>query len=192
MVLASRPVSRGHVARSRTKVRGAPVVALAVLRPAHARATLGWLRDPAVSSNLGLRSKPTLARTRAFIADARRGDAIWARAILLGRRHVGNVVLDQIDRFVGKARLFIYLGEPSARGQGVGKQALELALALGFRELGLHKVWLTVHRRNTAAIHAYQAVGFAIEGIHRDEFLLDGERVDELYMGVLRPDAELV
>lgn len=178
--------SRRAPGRSREPIGGG--VALAPLRPAHAPAIVRWLRDPAVSANLGLRSRPTLARTRAFIAAAA-GDTVCARAILVDGRHVGNVVLDHIDRQIGKARLHIYIGEAAARGRGVGRRAVALALALAFDQLGLYKVWLTVHAHNTAAIRAYQAVGFAIEGTHRGEFLLDGERVDELYMGALRPAA---
>ncbi len=166
-------------------------VSLAPLRPAHAPSIVRWLRDPAVAENLGLRSEPTLARTRAFIATATAAAAdsgdLCARAILLDGRHVGNVVLDQIDRRIGKARLHIYIGEAAARGRGVGQRAVALALALAFGPLDLHKVWLTVHARNHAAIRAYEAAGFAIEGVHRDEFLIDGERLDELYMGALRP-----
>ena len=150
-------------------------------------AIVRWLRDPVVSANLGLRSKPTRARTRAFVSAAAKDDEVCARAILLDRRHVGNVVLDQIDRHIGKARLHIYVGEADARGHGVGRRAVELALDLAWGELDLHKVWLTVHERNTAAVRAYEAVGFRVEGTHRGEFLLDGERLDELYMGVLRP-----
>jgi RimJ/RimL family protein N-acetyltransferase len=165
------------------------VVSLTRLRTEHAPAIVRWLRDPTVSANLGLRARPTLARTRAFIADTT-GDH-RARAILVDGRHVGNVVLDQIDRRIGKARLHIYVGEPDARGRGVGRRAVGLAVALAFEALGLHKVWLTVHARNRAAIRAYRAAGFAIEGVHRGEFLLNGERVDELYMGMLRPDADI-
>jgi RimJ/RimL family protein N-acetyltransferase len=156
-----------------------------------------WLRDPVVSANLGLRATPTLKRTRAFIASSRASptsvagsDAPCARAILLGDLHVGTVVLDQIDRRVGKARLHIYVGDPAARGHGVGQRAVALAVALAFDELVLRKVWLTVHVRNEAAIRAYTAVGFEIEGVHRGEFLLGDERLDELYMGVLRPHAQ--
>jgi len=168
-------------------MRTKPVVSLVPLRPSHAPAIVRWLRDVSVSTNLGLRTKPTLARTRAFIASARRGDAICARAIVVGDRHVGNVVLDHIDRQVSKARLHIYIGDATARGNGVGRRAVVLAVALAFDELDLHKVWLTVHEGNRAAIRAYKAAGFALEGVHRDEFLLDGHRVDELYMGILRP-----
>jgi RimJ/RimL family protein N-acetyltransferase len=164
-------------------------VTLARLRAGYAPAIVEWLSDPVVSSNLGLRSQPTLEKTFAFIAASASDDpanALAARAILLGGRHVGNVVLDQIDRHVGKARLHIYVGDAAARGHGVGQRAVRLAVALAFDELALHKVWLTVHARNAAAIRAYERVGFRVEGTHRDEFLLDGARVDELYMGVLK------
>lgn len=146
---------------------------------------LRWLRDPQVAVNLGLRTTPTLAKTRAFVAAAANKDAVYGRAILLGEEHVGTVVLDQIDRRVGRARLHIYIGEATARGRGVGTRAVTLAVELAFEDLELHKVWLTVHARNAAALRAYQRVGFMIEGTHRDEFLLDGERVDEIYMGVI-------
>jgi RimJ/RimL family protein N-acetyltransferase len=164
-------------------------VTLARLRAGYAPAIVEWLSDPVVSSNLGLRSKPTLEKTFAFIAACASDDpasALCARAILLGGRHVGNVVLDQIDRHVGKARLHIYVGDAAARGHGVGQRAVRLAVALAFDELALHKLFLTVHAQNAAAIRAYQRAGFCVEGTHRDEFLLDGARVDELYMGVLK------
>ncbi len=192
MTARPRRVAKARPRRAAKARGGEPAVTLGPLRPAHAPAIVRWLRDPAVASNLGLRARPTLARTRAFIAgaraaaSARTGDPC-ARAILLDGRHVGTVVLDQIDRRIGKARLHIYVGDPDARGRGVGRRAVALALALAFGRLRLHKVWLTVHAKNRAAIRAYRAVGFAIEGVHRAEFLLDGERVDELYMGALRP-----
>ena len=163
-------------------------VTLVPLRPSHAAAMVRWLSDPAVGRNLGLRAKPTLVRTRAFIKDSD-NDTVCGRAILLDGAHVGTVVLDQIDRRIGKARLYIYVGDPRARGHGVGQRAVALACAHAFGPLGLHKVWLTVHVRNAAAIRAYELAGFVLEGTHRSEFLLGDERLDEYYMGILRTDA---
>lgn len=163
-------------------------VTLASLSPDHAEAMYRWMRDPMVAKNVGLRSEPTLEKTLAFIARASSDDTIEARAILRGGVHVGNVVLDQIDRHASKARLSIYVGETAERGRGVGKHALLAALRLAFENLSLNKVWLTVHTRNVNAIAAYVAVGFQVEGVHREEFVLDGARVDELYMGCLAAD----
>jgi RimJ/RimL family protein N-acetyltransferase len=163
-------------------------VTLTDLTPSHATAMHRWMCDPVVSTNVGLRSEPSLEKTLAWLERAASDDTTAARAIVLDGVHVGNVVLDQIDRYVSKGRLSIYVGEPAARGQGVGRLALSLVLDLAFGPLGLHKVWLTVHAQNLGAIAAYTAVGFAIEGTHRDEFLLDGARLDEIYMGILRSD----
>ena len=162
------------------------MVTLGPLTAANASAMLRWMRDPVVSKNLGLRSEPSEEKTAQWLERAESDPSIEARAILLDGEHVGNVVLDQIDTYLSKARLSIYIGEASARARGVGKAAVTLALELGFTHLGLHKVWLTVHVRNKAAIAAYEAVGFVVEGTHREEFLLDGERIDEAYMGALR------
>jgi RimJ/RimL family protein N-acetyltransferase len=164
-------------------------VALAPLDASHADAMLRWMQDPFVAENLGLRSEPSLEKTHDFIRRAGTDPTIAARAILHDGLHVGNVVLDSIDRFASKARLHIYVGEARARGCGVAKRAVRLALDLAFGDLGLDKVWLTVHAGNASARAVYLAAGFVEEGVHREEFLLRGERVDAIYMGAHRADA---
>lgn len=161
-------------------------VVLAPLTTAHAEAMLRWMLDPDVAQNLGLRSEPTLEKTLAFIEKAANDESICALAILADGQHVGNVVLDMIDRRASKAHLHIYVGEHTARGRGVGRTAVKLAVDVAFDDLAVDKVWLTVHARNARAIAAYQAVGFVTEGVHREEFVLGDERIDELYMGILR------
>lgn len=163
-------------------------VTLAALDVTHAEAMLRWTSQADVAENLGLRTEPSLERTLAYIERTKTDPTYSAWAIMLGGRHVGNVILDQIDRRTERARLHIYVGGGAARGQGVGRRAVVLALDVAFGKLGLNKVWLTVHEKNAVAIAAYLAVGFTLEGTHRKEFLLDGELVDELYMGILRTD----
>jgi RimJ/RimL family protein N-acetyltransferase len=160
-------------------------VKLVPVQPKHAKSILRWLRDPIIRGNLGLRSTPTMEKTRAFIDAAPNDPSVCARAIVADGKHVGMVTIDHIERPIDKGRLHIYVGESALRGQGVGQKALQLALATAFDELRLHKVWLTVHAKNPGAIAAYVRVGFQVEGVHRDEFSLDGERVNELYMGIL-------
>ncbi len=148
---------------------------------AHAENMLRWMLDPEVAENVGLRSTPTLARTQEWIA---RKDTD-ASAILLDGRHVGNVVLDQFDTHLQTARISIYIGEPSARGLGIASAALRLALGRAFAQHNLHRIWLTVHERNTRAIALYSKLGFIKEGVLRGDFLLRGERVDAVLMGLL-------
>lgn len=161
-------------------------VALTPLGHVHVEAMFRWTSDPEVRDNLGLRTVASREGTEAWVARALADESVRAFAIELDGNHVGNVVLDRIDRHLGTARLHIYVGEAAARGHGVGARATGLAADFAFDELGLHKVWLTVHERNARAIAAYTKVGFRVEGTLRDEFLLNGGRVAAIYMGLLR------
>jgi len=160
------------------------------LQASHAPAMLRWMGDPEVAENLGLRSIPSLERTLAWIAQAEQDENVVPLAIECHGQHVGNVIIDRIDRYLGTGRLSIYIGEAAARGQKIGQRALKMCTQYAFEQLGLHKVWLTVHVHNARAIAAYTAAGFAIEGVLRDEFILRGQRCNALLMGLLRPPAE--
>lgn len=161
-------------------------VELRPLEAAHAETMLRWMLDPDVAENVGLRSTPTLARTLDWIAK----DSVDARAICHDGLHIGNVVLDQLDTHLETARISIYLGEASARGKGLAAEALRLALAHGFTHHHLHRIWLTVHERNAAALALYERVGFQREGVLREDFLLLGERVNAILMSILRREFE--
>lgn len=160
-------------------------VELEPLSAEHAEATVGWLEDPEVSRGLGLRREPSLAATLAWIERAHDDSTCHPFAILAGGAHVGNVVLDLLDDHLATARLSIYVGEAGARGAGVGQRAIRNAAEHAAEALRLHKLWLTVHVGNAPALAAYARCGFLIEGVLRDEFLLDGDRTDLVRMGLL-------
>ena len=151
----------------------------------HAAATAAWMDDPLIARGIGLRSEPSLDSTRDWIRRAQLDPAIHPFAIVDGADHVGNVVLDELDRYLGTARLSIYVGSAAARGIGVAQQAIALVSAHAARALDLHKLWLTVHTGNAAAIAAYLRCGFVEEGVLRDEFMIDGVRTDILRMGLI-------
>jgi RimJ/RimL family protein N-acetyltransferase len=162
-----------------------PIVRLVALSIEHAPATAGWMDDPLIARGIGLRREPSLESTRDWIRRAHADPTIHPFAIFVGDDHVGNVVLDKLDRYLGTARLSIYVGTAEARGVGVAQQAIALARAHADEALDLHKLWLTVHTANAAAIAAYARCGFVEEGILRDEFLIDGVRTDILRMGLI-------
>lgn len=166
-------------------------IELQPLRAAHASAMLVWMRDPEVAENLGLRSEPSLERTLAWIAVAEHDSNVVPLAIVCDGQHVGNVIIDRIDHYLGTGRLSIYIGEATARGMKIGQRCLKLVAQHAFEQLGLHKIWLTVHVHNARAIAAYTAAGFAVEGVLRDEFILRGQRCNALLMGLLRKPQEM-
>ena len=85
-------------------------------------------------------------------------------AIELDGVHVGNVGLKEWRPGATAAECFIEIGEASARGHGVGTQAMRRLLDIAFFELGLSVVRLGVFAFNANAIALYRRLGFVDEG----------------------------
>jgi RimJ/RimL family protein N-acetyltransferase len=168
-----------------SSIRLRPDVRVAAITLAAAPQMFAWMQDSEVSDNIGLTRTPSLDKTETWIRQALEEKSAWPYAILWNDAHVGNVIFDQIDSHLSMARFSVYIGAPEARGCGVGFSGMYRALYDVFHNRGIHKVWLTVHVENIAAIRAYQCLGFQLEGILRDAFLLQGRRLAALYMGLL-------
>lgn len=100
---------------------------------------------------------------------------------------VGVVQLVAIHPVHRNAEMRIRIGDPNARGRGLGPDALRLLLDHAWRDLGLRRVFAYVFSSNARAIAAYESVGFRTEGRLRDGAFIDGEWVDVLVVGVLNP-----
>jgi RimJ/RimL family protein N-acetyltransferase len=160
-------------------------VRLEPIAPRHAASMFRWMLDSEVASNVGLRQQPSMQKTQAWVEKAMADSSVCAFAIMCGNAHVGNVVLDLIDTHVATARLSVYVGEANFRGKGVGRTAVYLALDHAFSKKHLHKVWLTTHAANVRAISTYTRLGFVLEGVLREEFLLNGSRVHLIRFSLL-------
>lgn len=164
------------------------MVCLVPLEERHLPRTFGWLSDPFVAENLGLRKKPSWEYTLHWQENAVPANGIWAFAIQADSRHVGNLILDQMDENLRSIRLFLFIGEPDCRGKGIAADAIQLALEFSFSKLKLNKVWLHVHEQNLSAIRLYQKSGFSHEGILKEEFHYRGSLIQMHHMAILQKD----
>ena len=103
-------------------------------------------------------------------------------------RLVGTCQLLAIQPIHRKAELQIRIGDPAARGRGLGREAVELLLDFAFHDLNLHRVELTVLSGNEAALKTYAGAGFVREGMLRQAAHVDGRFVDVILMAVLREE----
>jgi RimJ/RimL family protein N-acetyltransferase len=177
------------------EVRGAPefgpdAVTLRPLVLTDAHRMFGWMQDPTVSRNIGLTRKPSLEYSEHWIQSASGDRDRWARAIVSRGEHVGNVVLDLIDRSVGSARISIYLGERAARGLGIGDLAMRAALEAGFGTLALSRIWLTVYTANRPAMQLYERLGFQADRYASPEEAM-GETAGAIRMSLARESFSL-
>ena len=105
-------------------------------------------------------------------------------------RPVGSVYFRDIDKEYKKAEYGIFIGEDDAVGKGFGSEAARLAVDYGFKNLGLHKIFLRAFAENQAAIRSYEKAGFKQEGYFKDEVRIGGQFRDLVFMAVLNPDVQ--
>ena len=103
-----------------------------------------------------------------------------------GEGLLGFVEVDGILWNHGVGWLGIGIGEREHWGQGIGGEAMRLALNFAFNELNLHRIQLTVFAYNERAIALYEKLGFVREGVYREALHRDGQRYDMILYGLLR------
>ncbi|QQK79309.1 GNAT family N-acetyltransferase [Salicibibacter cibi] len=82
---------------------------------------------------------------------------------------IGHISLGRIDRANRSARVGkVLVGDPSARGKGVGERMMREILAIAFDDMKLHRVSLGVFSFNEPAIACYEKVSFKRDGLLRD------------------------
>jgi RimJ/RimL family protein N-acetyltransferase len=85
-----------------------------------------------------------------------------------------------------KAELRKLIGVPSMRGQGLAKEATALWIDYGISTLKLNKIYLHTLDTHLRNIKLNESLGFKVEGILRNEVLIDGTFRDVLRMGLCR------
>ena len=155
---------------------------------AHVRFDLG--RDPEIVRGYGGSFDPDEPYTRADAETAVRliEDDPHAWVIDAGR-YIGQVRFHKIDDRDRRAALAVGIEDPRCLGQGLGTEAVRLALTHGFRS-GLHRVTARVVAYNARAITCYRKCGFVEEGREREAALVDGVRHDDVIMGLLAREFE--
>ena len=100
---------------------------------------------------------------------------------------IGAVGLWNIDSYNRTAHIGISL-LPSLRGQGLGRDALDVICRFAFHFRALHRVSLETLEVNTAMQAAAASCGFVQEGRLRSSAWHLGRRVDEVLYGLLAHD----
>ncbi len=68
------------------------------------------------------------------------------------------------------------------RGKGLGKALFEISEQWA-KDVGISRLELTVVTANEPAVALYKKRGFETEGVKKNSLFIDGEFVDEYYMG---------
>lgn len=104
------------------------------------------------------------------------------------QRHLGEVVLNELEEDDLAMNYRIALAGEPLRGRGIGTEAGRAVVEWAFDEVGLHRIGLDVFSFNPAAQRSYEKIGFRVEGVARDALHWQGEWIDSVLMSMLRTD----
>lgn len=112
---------------------------------------------------------------RHFIIEAGEGLDAGGFLILIGCRNPHGSI--ELKRMVVRDK-----------GQGFGRAALRVAKKIAFDDLGAHRFWLDIKKRNTRAKALYDSEGFALEGELREAVKVQGGWDSLVVMSMLQSE----
>ncbi|WP_142413902.1 GNAT family N-acetyltransferase [Hathewaya massiliensis] len=125
----------------------------------------------------------------------------WFNMLLLDKSSYNKAIVDTTkDKLIGYAGIadisttnlsgeyFIFIGDKSYHGKGIGTFITREIVKNGFQELNLNRIMLTVSEKNIGAIKAYTNANFKTEGIMRQASYRDGKFHDKIIMSILKEE----
>ena len=151
---------------------------------------LRWINNPQITSTLTMRFPMSRAQEESWILSHYKDHSDLPLAIVVkdGDQHIGNCGLHSIDYVNRSAEFGIMIGEKGQWGKGYAPEAAQLIIDYGFKQLGMHRIFLHVYSHNERAQRAYEKVGFKHEGTLREAYFRDGRYYDDLIMSILESE----
>ena len=103
---------------------------------------------------------------------------------------IGVVAFLNHDKVHRKAELRKLIGVTEHRAHGYGKEATRHWIKYGFKNMKLKKIYLNTIDTNIHNIKINEEMGFRVEGILRNEALVNSIPHDVLRMGLLAPEKQ--
>lgn len=147
-----------------------------------------WINNPENNKYLHYELPLEYEKTLRWFESASKREDRYDGVIEADGTPVGLIGLLSIDRAVGKAEMYITLGDARYKGRGVAREGLRLLLDYAFGELRLNRVYCYTEVENIAARRLYERVGFRREGTLYSDVLSHGTPADRAVYGLLRAD----
>ncbi len=126
---------------------------------------------------------------------------LWFEILLQDEKNLNlGIFLKETNQLVGYAGIckiseqnqsgeyFIFIGDKSVWGKGIGSQVSKQLIEIAFQDKKLNRLMLTVSELNIGGVKAYQKAGFIIEGRLRQSCFRDGAHHDKIIMSILRDE----
>ncbi|MBB1139359.1 GNAT family N-acetyltransferase [Myroides sp. WP-1] len=101
---------------------------------------------------------------------------------------IGYAGISGISTLNKSGEYFIFIGDKTQWGKGVGTIVTQKVIAYGFETLKLNRIMLTVSQPNIGGVKAYERAGFKVEGVLRDACYRDHAFHDKIVMSILQAE----
>ena len=99
--------------------------------------------------------------------------------------YLGTIGFKNIN-LIDKTAEYTIAFRKSAQGTGAARFATKKALEIAFGQMNLEKIYLNVLAENNQAIRFYEKFGFEQEGLSRKAIVVQNERRDLYWYGMLK------
>lgn len=111
---------------------------------------------------------------------------LFATITLLNKTPIGLLALINIDRKNSKGEMRKMIGEVSERGKGYAKEATKIWLKYCSEILGINKIYINTIETNIKNISINRNLGFQVEGLLKNECVIDNIQHDILRMAYFK------
>lgn len=122
--------------------------------------TYEWVQKQELRRDFLMRDEPSWERHGAYFKKILEDPSQHVFAIMAEDVHVGNCGLKNIKTSEGTGELWLYVGNPSMKRKGIGKEATRLLVNFGFNHLFLDTIIVHVANFNISASRLYDGLGF--------------------------------
>ena len=147
-----------------------------------------WISNPELRRMTGTRGTPNIDTHEIWFKNKINDTENLIKVILSDNKPVGIIGTNKMDRANNNADIYLYIGEDSDRGKGIGSSALKSFIDVLFSEYECHKITATVYAYNKQSIALFKKVGFKIEGRLVDQVIRDGIYCDQVLFGYINPN----
>ena len=137
-----------------------------------------WINDvennESLHYDLPLREDKTLLWYKSIEGREDRADY----TITINNNPVGIIGLLNIDKKNQKAEYYVTLGEKEFKGKGIATEASKLLIRKCFSDFKLNKIYLYTETKNVTAQRLFEKIGFAREGVLKEDLIHNGKKID--------------
>lgn len=152
---------------------------------------IGWLNDGEVCKYNSHRVFPyNKHRAEEYLKSVSlsKNSLVLAIIVKRGKKHIGNISLQQIDFINRSAEFAILMGDKKYWGKGIAKEASLLILNHGFSELNLHRIYCGTASENIAMQKLAEFLSMSEEGRRKEAQFKNGKFNDIIEYGILEKD----